>query len=368
MGQQHLQLGIGSVSNNQKLSGMMLSIFILVLLAVTSANAECKANSGDTCKTKSQMPTWFGGFFASGDPCFDYKGRRMCFFDHPSGKNYITPCDPNKSGCGGGEGGSGEGGGDDGGNSGPTCDKADERTKCDDSAAYCSLSEKHTMCKYCGTNMDQCGKVCARGITDQADKDAIVAKHNELRRKVAKGEETKGLNGQAQPSATDMNELKWNDELAEIAQRWADQCTWGHSKQDKTSQYWYVGQNMAFGASSSGPPSDPGFANFVQRWYNEVSDWPAANVAKWSKAGVPAGKMIGHYTQTVWGATKEVGCGYVSFNNPEHSMSHGGKYPFMRFLICNYGMGGNFNGSPMYTVGPTATDCKNGSNDGLCTW
>ena len=25
-----------------------------------------------------------------------------------------------------------------------------------------------------------------------------------------------------------MYELKWNDELAEIAQRWADQCTWDH--------------------------------------------------------------------------------------------------------------------------------------------
>ena len=47
------------------------------------------------------------------------------------------------------------------------------------------------MCKYCGTNTQECGKVCARGITSQADKNIIVAKHNELRRKVAKGLETK---------------------------------------------------------------------------------------------------------------------------------------------------------------------------------
>ena len=36
-----------------------------------------------------------------------------------------------------------------------------------------------------------CNQVCSRGITAQADKDAIVAKHNELRRKVAKGQESR---------------------------------------------------------------------------------------------------------------------------------------------------------------------------------
>jgi hypothetical protein len=28
-----------------------------------------------------------------------------------------------------------------------------------------------------------------------------------------------------------MYELKWNDELATVAQRWTDQCTWNHDKQ-----------------------------------------------------------------------------------------------------------------------------------------
>ena len=49
------------------------------------------------------------------------------------------------------------------------------------------------MCKYCGTNTAKCNLVCSRGITSQAEKDAIVAKHNELRRKVAKGLESQGM-------------------------------------------------------------------------------------------------------------------------------------------------------------------------------
>ena len=47
------------------------------------------------------------------------------------------------------------------------------------------------MCNYCGTNTAKCNQVCSRGITAQADKDDIVAKHNELRRKVAKGQESR---------------------------------------------------------------------------------------------------------------------------------------------------------------------------------
>ena len=58
-------------------------------------------------------------------------------------------------------------------------------------STYCDIKSDHSMCKYCGTNTDMCNQVCSRGITAQADKDAIVAKHNELRRKVAKGQESR---------------------------------------------------------------------------------------------------------------------------------------------------------------------------------
>ena len=53
----------------------------------------------------------------------------------------------------------------------------------------------------------------------QAVKDAIVKKHNELRSKVAKGKETRGVDG-SQPKASNMRKLVWNDELAEVAQRY----------------------------------------------------------------------------------------------------------------------------------------------------
>merc|ERR1712029_538526 len=99
-------------------------------------------------------------------------------------------------------------------------------------------------------------------------------------------------------------QLKWNDDLAKVAQRWADQCyptengkSMAHdTKREPAGQYKNVGQNMAFGASSD-PISNPGFAGSIQSWYDEVSDWPATNVESFSKKGVPKGKYIGHYTQ-----------------------------------------------------------------------
>jgi hypothetical protein len=52
----------------------------------------------------------------------------------------------------------------------------------------------------------------------QADIKVIVDKHNELRRKVAKGLEARGVGG-GQPKAADMNELVWDPVLAASAQR-----------------------------------------------------------------------------------------------------------------------------------------------------
>ena len=43
---------------------------------------------------------------------------------------------------------------------------------------------------------------------------------------------------------------KWNDELAKIAQRWADQCTFGHDSKRETLDKTYIGQNVYTGSST----------------------------------------------------------------------------------------------------------------------
>ena len=65
-----------------------------------------------------------------------------------------------------------------------------------------------------------------RGVTETGRK-VILDKHNQLRRRIARGEEGRGLGGRGQPPAADMRRLGWSEELAAVAQRWADQCTLG---------------------------------------------------------------------------------------------------------------------------------------------
>ena len=94
---------------------------------------------------------------------------------------------------------------------------------------------------------DTCtAKTVERDLTEAA-KQALVDKHNELRRKVARGEETNG----PQPAASNMRKLVWNEELAVIAQRWADQCSFEHdTARQKTDGTW-VGQNLYLHGSSN---------------------------------------------------------------------------------------------------------------------
>merc|ERR1719435_529434 len=74
----------------------------------------------------------------------------------------------------------------------------------------------------------------------QEGKDAIVAKHNQLRRKVAKGEEAN------QPAAANMKEMVWSSELEKIAQSWADNCDFKHNKNRGEN----IGENIAWSANS----------------------------------------------------------------------------------------------------------------------
>ena len=175
-------------------------------------------------------------------------------------------------------------------------------------------------------------------------------KHNELRRKVAKGKETIGN----QPAAANMNELVWDEELAVSAQRWTDQCVSGHDHNRRVPSEKFVGQNYAE-TSSSVNSGVTDYTKFVQMWYDEVKDFKSG-VSSF-KTGSPNTGVIGHYTAVVWAETKKVGCGYV------HIQKNGW---YTKIMNCNYSPGANLMGAPVYIEGPTASKCTK-ENDGLCS-
>lgn len=220
--------------------------------------------------------------------------------------------------------------------------------------SYSTLCSDHTMCKYQGYGTN-CGTPIYSGVTSDNDKQAVVDAHNDLRSQVAQGTEVKGNPG-PQPSAANMREISWDDELATVAQRWADQCSFGHDSCRSVSRF-YVGQNVyQTSTTGTGPNGQQDWKAAVQAWYNEVKDFDRNNIKPFQFTS-----STGHYTQVVWANTYKVGCGFTAYQ--------GSNGWYNKYYVCNYGPGGNVIGTSMYEEGDPCTQCPEGNsqcNNGLC--
>ncbi len=120
--------------------------------------------------------------------------------------------------------------------------------------------------------------------------------------------------------------LEWSDELAAVAQGWADQlrddgCAFEHSR----TKY---GENLAAGTSGALPPEA-----VVEMWYREVDQY-----------AFPDGGFsmeTGHFTQVVWTDTRRLGCGVAACGGFD-------------IWVCNYDPPGNFEGQYAKKVLPTS--------------
>jgi len=195
-----------------------------------------------------------------------------------------------------------------------------------------------------------------------AQKQAIVDKHNEYRRN---------------EGASNMRELVWNQELADIAQRTAE-----YDLSIGTLSHVYandcngggLGQNIYYSGTSVRGQVPP-VTSAVDSWMEEK---PFTQYAPITQSASPNGYcpregqtdpsfnggrqgiMCGHYTQVVWAKSYEVGCGMASGQN-------GGFYD--TYIVCNYRPQGNFIGQYYYKQGPACSECPSGTScsNGLCS-
>ncbi|XP_064611238.1 uncharacterized protein LOC135475319 [Liolophura sinensis] len=185
----------------------------------------------------------------------------------------------------------------------------------------------HTMCMTDLPNIEE------SGLKD-GDSTTVVNDHNKFR-------------GIVEPPATDMPKMIWNEQLAAVAQKWANQCQLEHD--DDRSLVGFtepVGQNVAAGHLS--------WSEAIKAWYDEISDW---------KYGVdpetylPDGVMIGHFTQMVSNATTLIGCGYASCSETYYT----------RYYVCNYLIGQSTTTKMYpYTKGERCAACPQNCKEGVC--
>ncbi|XP_044009945.1 venom allergen 5-like [Aphidius gifuensis] len=188
-----------------------------------------------------------------------------------------------------------------------------------------------TMCLYPDPGAaSACGEVESIELSEE-EKQEIVQVHNDFRAKVASGQESRG-DGGGQP-AGDIPPLTWDDSIAEVAQRWASQCSFGHD-QCRNTETEQAGQNVASKSASNGYISS--MTDLVTMWYDEVD--------KFNPQGVYSYKFsmsTGHYSQLVWGTTTNIGCGVAKYFDGQW---------YNTYLVCNYSPPGNYEDAPVYNT------------------
>jgi len=118
--------------------------------------------------------------------------------------------------------------------------------------------------------------------------------------------------------------LTWSDDVASSAQAWATSGTCDTLNHDPN---WQGGENI-YWASPAPAPSD--WYKGVDNWYSEIKETQGGLVPSYNPAA-------GHYTQLVWKASMELGCGTCEGT-----------------LVCRYTPAGNVMGEfPSNVFAPT---------------
>jgi len=198
--------------------------------------------------------------------------------------------------------------------------------------------------------------------------------HNNYRSSVANGKVA------GQPKAADMLAMTWDAKLAAFAQTNVNKCEFNHSDR-KVTGFASVGENMSAGTMSAAIKGDDDLkADFQSQFqaskFKGVDTWTDENT-KFTYPACQAGKVCGHYTQLVWGASNKVGCAIAEckglgggWSQPETQLTY--------LILCNYAPAGNMgvmNGTKIvmpapYKSGAPCSSCpttaKTCSKLGLC--
>jgi len=113
--------------------------------------------------------------------------------------------------------------------------------------------------------------------------------------------------------------LQWSDHLEAKAQGWAD-----HLAEIGQLEHSGPGQNLAMAASGT-----QSLTQLVDLWGSEQADFTNGDFPDISTTG--NWMDVGHYSQMVWKATTEVGCGFAESDGRD-------------VLVCDYDPPGNVMG------------------------
>jgi len=158
------------------------------------------------------------------------------------------------------------------------------------------------------------------------------------------------------PSATNMVKMYYDENIATVAQKYANACPDGHDRNRRVAGYsMAIGQNLAWGQRD--------WVAAITAWHSEVEIF---QYGEEPKSYMKPGDMIGHYTQVVNNAAILVGCGYADCSGSAEARGRGRVYANPTY-VCNYAYGQT--GEQMkrpYTSGSSCSECPNHCQNNLC--
>lgn len=196
-------------------------------------------------------------------------------------------------------------------------------------AARYQIITDHSACLSKSANAQSSG-------VSASEKTEIVNLHNQYRNNVS-------------PTSRNMLKMAWDDDVAIVAQAYADNCVYEHD--DNYARLipgrYDAGQNLAI---TSGSHS---WSAMIELWHSESNHFTFGS-------GSTTSEDVGHYTQMVWAKSHKIGCGYAYCTN---LMASGAG-----FYVCNYSPAGNLAGSQNspYETGSSCGDCPNSCSGNLC--
>nr|QHO60650.1 antigen 5-related protein [Sergentomyia schwetzi] len=177
--------------------------------------------------------------------------------------------------------------------------------------------------------------------------------HNRLRDRFARGK-VPGFK-----TAARMPMLKWNDELAKLAELNVRTCNFEHDQCRATKACPYAGQNLGWMANSAHFP-DENFIikNLTREWFYEYRFAKQEHTNNYTVGRVPEGQ-IGHFTAFIHDKSDKVGCAVSKFTGNSKTFGGlNGYHDYKEYLVaCNYCYT-NMLYERSYTTGPTCSQCK----------
>ncbi|RVE53199.1 hypothetical protein evm_002032, partial [Chilo suppressalis] len=211
-------------------------------------------------------------------------------------------------------------------------------------AKMCSHTDAHTFCQYPPGPSPKCvGYIDAQLSSEE--KVRLMARLNRRRSEAASGRL------QHLPTAGNMLKLRWVEELAREAQRWADQCRPPKTPEERdTCRDLFsvsVGQCVA---SVVGEAPGLRVESLVDMWYMQSLHFKE-NITAYV---VPVSNVnfYGDFAQMIWAWSYMVGCGRSRFMAEVN-----GRLRSVERLVCNFAPRGPSAGRALWAPGAPAASC-----------